>query len=351
MMKISALGDNFVLPELLRDAALRKMPDHEFQWQMFSAPWPQVPFADVAEVHEASGTEAQTIDSIADAEIALTQLAPFTETVFSRATSLKMLGVCRGGPVNVNLDAATEAGVIVSYAPGRNAQAAAEFTLGMMIAAMRRIGDANTDMHRGRWRGDLYGYSESGRELSGNTVGIIGFGAIGRLVAGMLIAIGSKVLVFDPFLAANITVPEGASLVSLEELLSRSRVVTLHARLSPESNQMLNGSNLSLLPEGAVLINSGRAGLIDYSTLPDMLDSGHLGALALDVYDIEPPASSWPLLNRPNVILTPHLAGATRQTAERAADTLADELSRYLAGSTPTHVANPEVLNQFNIRH
>ncbi len=348
MVRIAAVGDNFVLPQLFEDALAR----HALSGVSFhhtTLPWPQVPFGSVGSVHEASGDEDDTIAAVQGAEIAMTQLAPFTRAVFDSTPDLRLVSVCRGGPVNVDLAAATDAGVVVSFAPGRNAQAAAEFSVGMMLAAMRKIGDGNTALHRGTWRGEFYSYSHAGMELAGNTVGVIGFGAIGRLVTDMVLAFGAKVLVFDPYLDGSTVPPEGVTLVDLETLLSSSRVVTVHARLSEESAQMLNASTLSLLPGGSVLVNTARGGLLDYSALPALLDSGQLGAVALDVFDEEPPPLSWPLLGRDNVLLTPHLAGATQQTAERAASILAADVARFIAGQSPEHVANPEVLAQLSL--
>jgi len=348
MVRIAAVGDNFVLPQLFEDA-LAQQSVAGISCHHTTLPWPQVPFGTVGNVHEASGTEEETIVAVKDAEIAMTQLAPFTRAVFDASPDLRLVSVCRGGPVNVDLAAATNAGVVVSFAPGRNAQAAAEFSVGMMLAAMRKIGDGNTALHQGTWRGEFYSYSQAGMELAGNTVGVIGFGAIGRLVTTMVLAFGATVLVSDPYLEDDAALPAGVKRVDLETLMSTSRVVTVHARLSEESAHMLNASTLSLMPHGSVLVNTARGGLLDYTALPALLDSGQLGAVALDVFDEEPPPLSWPLLGRDNVLLTPHLAGATQQTAERAATILAADVARFISGQTPEHIANPEVLAQLSL--
>lgn len=348
MVRIASVGDNFVLPHLL-EGALAKHDVTDASFQHTTLPWPQVPFGPVAGVEEASGSEEEVIAAVRGAEVAMTQLAPFTRAVFDSSPDLRMVSVCRGGPVNVDLSAATDAGVVVSFAPGRNAQAAAEFSFGMMLAAMRKIGDGNTALHQGKWRGEFYTYSHAGMELAGNTVGVIGFGAIGRLVTNMVLAFGARVLVFDPYLKNTATVPKDVGVVDLETLMKGSRVVTVHARLSEESVLMLNASTLSLLPRGSVLVNTARGGLLDYAALPALLDSGQLGAVALDVFDEEPPPRSWPLLGRDNVLLTPHLAGATQETAERAASILAADVARFISGQTPEHVANPEVLAQLSL--
>jgi D-3-phosphoglycerate dehydrogenase len=240
---------------------------------------------------------------------------------------------------------------MVSFAPGRNAQAAAEFTVGMMLTAMRRIADASRALHLGEWRGEYYSFENAGMELNGNIVGIVGFGAIGRIVSGIVRAFGAEVLIYDPYLDAEAQLPDGVSAVDLDTLMSRSRVVTLHARLSPESHHMINRENLSLLPDGAVLVNTARGGLLDYEPLPEMLAKGHLGAIALDVFDIEPPPADWPLMGLDNVVLAPHLAGATRQTAERAAHIVAQDVARFLHGESINHLANPEVTTRVTPAH
>jgi len=341
-LRVLAAGDEFVGTGLLIDAVRAEVADAEFS--RLSLPWPVEPFGPVAGVHEASGTEEQVIEALGGAEVAVTQMAPFTKKVFAAAPELKMVSISRGGPVNVDLAAATEAGVAVTFAPGRNAAAAAEFAIGLILAGMRRISTASAELLGGQWRGDYYAYTNAGLELEGSTVGLVGYGAIGSRVAKVLLAFGAKVLVADPFADPAKIAADGAELVELDELLRRSPVVSLHARLTEQTKHLINAEKLALLPEGAVLVNSARGGLLDYAPLPDLLRSGRLGALALDVYDVEPPPADWPLRDAPNVIATPHLAGASRQTAERAARIVAAEVGRYARGEKLLNVANPDVL-------
>jgi D-3-phosphoglycerate dehydrogenase len=341
-VRILAAGDEFVGTDLLVSAVRAQVADAEFT--ELSMPWPVEPFGPVGNVHEASGTEEQVIEAITGARVAVTQMAPFTKKVFAAAPDLKLVSVCRGGPVNVDLAAATEAGVAVTYAPGRNATAAAEFAVGMILAAMRRIATSSAELLAGTWRGDYYAYPNSGVELDGTTVGLVGYGAIGAKVARVLIAFGAHVLVADPFADKEKIAADGAELVELDELLRRSFVVSLHARLTEQTRHLIDAEKLALLPEGAVLVNSARGGLLDYAPLPGLLRSGRLGALALDVYDVEPPPADWPLRDAPNVIATPHLAGASRQTAERAAQIVAAEVGRFARGEQLANVANPDVL-------
>lgn len=348
MTHILSAGDHFVTPELFVSEIESRSGSRGLEFTELLLPWPHEPFGEVGTVIEASDRVDELIAALPGVQIAVTQMAPFTSDVFAAAPDLRMIGVCRGGPVNVDLRAATDAGVLVSFAPGRNAQAAAEFAVGLMLTAMRRVTTSDAELKRGVWRGDYYSYENAGTELGGSTVGLVGYGAIGRIVARVLQAFGASVLTFDPFADAAAIARDGVESVALDELLRRSAVVSLHARLTPESHHMIDLDKLELMKEGAVLVNSARGGLLDYAPLPSLLRSGRLGALALDVYDIEPPPADWPLLTAPNVVLSPHLAGATKQTAQRAASIVADDVERFLAGDTPEFVANPAVLERLS---
>jgi len=343
-LRVLAAGDHFVAPDLFDDALRAELPGADLDVAHLTAGWPTDPFGPVGSGHsvvdEASGTEDDLIAALDGARVCLTQMAPFTEKVFDARPELEMLAVSRGGPVNVDLSAADRAGVAVAQAPGRNAAAAAEFAVGMMLAALRRIPVADAELRAGRWRGDFYAYDEAGLELEGATVGLVGYGAIGRIVARVLAAFGAAVLVADPYTDRATAQADGVRLVELDELLRCSGVVSLHARLTAETRGIIGAAEIDKLPHGAVVINTARGGLLDYAALPDALRSGRLGGLALDVYDVEPPPADWPLHAAPNVVATPHLAGATRQTAHRAARIAAGEVGRFLRGEALAHPAN-----------
>jgi D-3-phosphoglycerate dehydrogenase len=309
-------------------------------------PWPLEPFGPVGNVIEASGTEAQLLEVLKDHQYVLSHKSPFTEKVFKAAPNLKFIGICRGGPVNVDLEAATKAGVVVTYAPGRNARAAAEFTIALILSSLRKISDADKEMKAGVWRGDYFVYEKAGQELNGTTVGVIGFGAVGKIVAKILNAFGAKILVHDPFADPKEIEKLNCKAVELNELMSQSFVVTLHSRLTEKTKHLINADNLKLMPKGALLVNTARGGLLDYSSLPALLESGQLGGLALDVYDEEPPSQKYPLLKSQNVVLTPHLGGATKQTGAVAAKIVAADLNRFLKGEKMMFVANPQVLSK-----
>ncbi|GAA1988688.1 2-hydroxyacid dehydrogenase [Nocardiopsis rhodophaea] len=339
---VLAAGDRFVLPRLLSDA-VRAEAGADIEVRELELPWPHVPFGPVAEVHEASGTEEQLIEALRGVRVCITQMAPLTERVLAACPELELFCVSRGGPVNANLDAATRHGVAVCYAPGRNAAATAEHTLGLILSAARHIPHLHADLCHGHWRGDFYDYDNCGVEIEGATVGLVGYGAIGRRVAAALAALGARVLVHDPYVTAD-ALAGTATKADLEDVLAEAHIVSLHARLTPETAGLLGPSEIAAMRPGAVLVNCARGGLVDYDAVCDALERGHLHAAAFDVYAEEPVPADSRLLSAPNVVLTPHVAGASRQVAHKAADIVAAEVGRFLTGRPLAHCANPAVL-------
>jgi D-3-phosphoglycerate dehydrogenase len=258
--------------------------------------------------------------------------------------SLRVVGITRGGPVNVDVPAATAAGIPVVHLPGRNLGAVAEFCVGTMICAMRGLPAAAADLSAGRWDAVGFRYDRVGLELRAATVGLVGFGAIGMRVAELLRAFGSRVLAADPYADPAAAERLGVRLVELPELLAESDVVSLHARLTPETKQLIDESALAAMRPGSVLVNTARGELVDTRALDAALASGHLRAAVLDVFDPEPPAPDDPLPRRPEVLATPHLAGASKQVAEESAARIAAEVATVLSGGAPTNCTNPEVL-------
>lgn len=339
---ILAAGDHFVTNRLLIDALRVQVPGNPTITEL-TLPWPVVPFGPVAEVNEASGTEDQLIKALAGVEVCVTQMAPLTERVLAASPELKLFCISRGGPVNANLEAATRHGVAVCFAPGRNASATAEHTIGIMLAAMRRIPQTHADLAVGTWRGDYYMYDNVGPELEGSTVGLVGYGAVGSRVARILKGFGADVLVFDPYITQD-ALAGAAQRVELQELLERSRVVSLHARVTPETIGIIGAEEIARMPSGAVVINCARGALLDYDALCDALDSGHLFGAAVDVFPEEPIPAGSRLLTTAHLVMTPHLAGASKVTAENAAAIVAADAGRYLRGEPLAHCSNPDAI-------
>jgi D-3-phosphoglycerate dehydrogenase len=207
-----------------------------------------------------------------------------------------------------------------------------------MLAAMRNLPAVHNTVRAGQWRSDLYSYGECGAELSGSTVGLVGLGEIGHRVADLALALGARVLAYDPFVEPGAR--RGVTLTTLEDLLAGSDVISLHARLTPDTTGMIGPEQFALMRPGTVLVNTARGGLLDYPAAAVALADGTLRALALDVYDHEPVDPAAAVLAAPNVVLSPHLAGATRQTAERAARMAAAEIARFAAGETLSYLKN-----------
>ncbi|MFI5687080.1 2-hydroxyacid dehydrogenase [Streptomyces sp. NPDC051636] len=331
-----AAGDHFVLPSLIAEAIADEIKG-PCDVRELTLGWPLEPFGPVAEVSEASDAEEELIDALADAEVLVTQMGPVTARVLDACPGLRLVVVCRGGPVNVNLDAARRHDVRVCFAPGRNAAATAEFTVGLLLAALRRIPQAHELLvRRGSWEGAAYyTYEHSGLELEDLPVGLVGYGAVGSRVARVLCAFGARVMVYDPYVRGEV---HGLRLASLDELLRRSRVISLHARLTDETRGLIGARELALLPPGAVVVNAARGPLLDEDALCDALESGRLSAAALDTYAVEPlPPDARLTKLAGRVVLTPHLGGASRTVAEKAARIAAAEVGRWVRGEPLAH--------------
>jgi len=247
---------------------------------------------------------------------------------------------CRSDPNNVDVAAATAAGVPVLHAPGRNADAVAELAVGLLFAASRRLVAADADVRHG----DIYkdGTIPYQRfrawQLAGRTVGLVGLGAVGRALRWRLRGLGMEVIVHDPYLD-EATVP-------LDELLERSDVVSLHAAVTPETTGMIGAAQFAAMRDGVVFVNSARAALHDTDALVEALRSGKVSAAALDHFEGEHLAPDHPLTTFDNVVLAPHIGGATYDVETNHTRTIAEDLCRLLAGARPLHIVNPEVLGR-----
>jgi D-3-phosphoglycerate dehydrogenase len=212
----------------------------------------------------------------------------------------------------------------------------AEFTIGAILAETRLIRSGHETLRAGQWRGDLYRADRTGRELGEMTVGIIGYGAIGSRVVKLLKAFGCKLLVADPYVQLSaVDRNDGVEHVALEQLLTRADVISLHARVTPETTGFIGRDALARVKKGAFLINTARGPLVDYQALYGALASRQLGGAMLDTFAVEPVPLDWALLQLPNVTLTPHIAGASVRTVTIAADQAAEEVRRFLAGEPP----------------
>jgi D-3-phosphoglycerate dehydrogenase len=343
MPEIAIIGDNFMLSAAFREAIERRCGGM-LSIRAMDLPWPDEPMehgyakAGLEGLKEYQGDPETILSFTGEAEILVTHLAPLSASMLARLPALRMIAVSRGGPVNIDLAAAKERGIRVVNTPGRNAGAVAEFTIGAILAETRLIRAGHEALRQGVWRGDLYRADRTGRELSEMTVGVVGYGAIGTRVVRLLKAFGPRILVADPYVQLSAEDrADGVVQTSLETLLAQSDIVTLHARVTAETTGFIGREAFSRMKRGAYLINTARGPLVDYEALHDALASGHLAGAMLETFAIEPPPADWPLLRLPNVTLTPHIAGASRKTITIAAQEIAEEVARYLAGRPPLH--------------
>jgi D-3-phosphoglycerate dehydrogenase len=346
--RIVCIGDRFISGDLLaqrvRDA-LGKPCDEAAAVTTLSSDWPDTPFRNGAGIREWAGDIDEVLARAADASVIVTHLGPVNEAVLAAAgDSLELVAVTRGGPVNVDLDAATRRHVPVAYLPGRNLEAVAEFVIGVMITGPRNIAASSQRMHGGElWTGELFAFDRCGSELQGAVVGLIGLGEIGVRVAELLRVFGATVLAHDPYAAPARAAGVGVELVSLPNLFERATVISLHARLTEETRGLIGADELRRLRPGTYLVNTARGELLDEEALADALDAGHLSGAALDVFRPEPLAAGSRLRNRTNVILSSHLAGSSRQVATGAATRISAVVAEFLATGRLEHCANPEV--------
>lgn len=337
--KISVIGDRFMLSAMFEEALRERCRLFDILIRRHDMPWPDEPMEHGYAVKgmdglkEYMGTADEVVEHTADSEILVTQLAPLSAAIMDRLPNLRLVAVSRGGPVNIDMAAARARGITVVNTPGRNASAVAEFTIGAMLAETRNITRGHDALRRGEWRGDLYRADLTGQELSEMTVGLIGYGEVGRRVVRLLKAFGCRILVCDPYVQLSADdLADGVIQCSLERILAESDVLSLHPRVTAETTHMINRTTLTQMKDGAYLINTARGPLVNYDDLYEALASGKLRGAMLETFDVEPAPPDNRFLALPNVTLTPHIAGASVKTVRYAAGLAAEEVRRYLAG-------------------
>ena len=252
-------------------------------------------------------TETEAIALLGDDAVGMIAgIEPLTEQVLRSAKKLKVISRCGAGLDNVDLDAAKDQGIIVLNTPEAPAQAVAELTMGLILTALRNICQTDRMLRAGQWP------RTQGRLLAAQQVGIIGLGRVGRRVAHLCQAFGAEVVAHDSYVAQS---PQGVQLVSLEELLGKADIVSLHLTYDAQTHHLLDKEAFARMKRGAILINTARGGLIDETALAEALRSGHLDAAALDVFEQEP--YSGPLIQCDNAILTSHVGSLAREARQR----------------------------------
>lgn len=333
-MHILVIGDRFMTNEILRKSVEERFKDSgvPLEFTFLQDEWPVENLMANEEVSEFCGNDLDIVPSAKDADAILTHSGCITKKVIDAAPNLKIIALARGGPVNVNGEAAAERKIPVTYAPGRNSGAVAEFTVGLILAHTRKIARSHYYLrYRQEWRGDFYAAEFVSREIGNSAVGIVGFGAIGKKVADILKAFGAKILIHDPYITEEVKAQYPDFLfLTLDQLLREADIVTLHTKFTSETERMIGKRELKLMKRSAVLINTARGQLVDHDALYLALEEETIAGAALDVFEGEPPGPDSKLYTLENVTATPHLGGASVEAAEIGARIAADELYGYL---------------------
>jgi glycerate dehydrogenase len=284
--------------------------------------------------------EAQIFDRTPDnqivqrsqgSEIVLTNKAELKRSSIEQLPALKYIGILATGTNVVDLAAAREAKVVVTNVPAYGTASVAQATIALLLELTNAVGQHSKSVHEGNWsRNPDWCYWERPLvELSGLTIGIIGFGRIGRAVAEIAAALGMRVIAFT---GKSKALPQSVEGTDLETLLGKSDVVSLHCPLTAQTERLINAERLKLMKPSAILLNTSRGGLLDEQAVADALNEGRLGGAGLDVLSKEPPPADHPLLGARNCIITPHQAWATRAARERLMKVAVENVRAFLSG-------------------
>jgi D-3-phosphoglycerate dehydrogenase len=287
---------------------------------------------------EAQGELLSAVDGV------IAGTSPLTAEIMDLAPRLKVVARTGVGFDNVDIASATERGIHVCITPGANRQSVAELVFTLMLAGARHLPSDLEEVQSGRWP------QRTGRELNGSVLGIVGLGSIGKAVATIAAGFGMSILAFDPFLDVEYAAANEIKGVDLDSLLGQSDFVTLHVFLDDSTRHLMNRDAFAQMKPGAFLVNTSRGGIVDEEALVDAVENGHLAGAALDVFEIEPLPPSSRLRAEPNVIVSGHIAGATREARAKSGEMAADCVIEALGGRAVPHTVNGSALRSFEIQ-
>ncbi len=267
--------------------------------------------------------------------VAVRSATKITEKVIAAADRLKVIGRAGIGVDNIDVNAATSKGIIVMNTPFGNSITTAEHAIALMFALARQIPQADASTQAGKWEKNRF----MGVELTGKTLGIIGCGNIGSIVANRALGLSMRVIAYDPFLSPERAKDIGVEKVDLDDLLARADFISFHTPLTEKTKNLLNAETIAKTKKGVRIINCARGGLVDEKALRAALDSGHVAGAAFDVFSVEP-ATENPLFGHPNVVSTPHLGAATTEAQENVALQIAEQMSDYLLRGAISNAVN-----------
>ena len=344
---VIVVGDAFVSPDTMEQAVRESALCCESIQKLFWGPPDKHAFTARQLKVERGGPEAVPYadgldEAIADADVLLVHFNPVPRALLEKAKNLKLILTCRGGLEHIDVAAASERGIPVLNVI-RNAEPVADFALGMMLCLTRDIALSHLKMRGGEWCKNYYN-SDFLMTLSSHTVALAGIGNVGAALARRLLALGVPVIAYDAYTNPEKLAQAGLGAVklvdSLETLFEQGDIVSLHLRLTPETERMIGMPYFSRMKKTAYFINTARGGLVDQPALVEALQQGCMAGAALDVYDSEPLGADSPLLQMDNVLLTPHIAGTTVDAIPRAPFLLMREVDRYLQDGVTDRVVN-----------
>jgi len=341
-MKILVVGDSFV-PVLVFQRGLAALHGkHQLDYLQLDESQEFIPSSlSELSLREYLGTPGQLASRVPDAEILIVHGAPVTDEVLMAGSRLKLICCARGGPVNVDVAAASARQVPVVITPGKNAEAVADQTLAFMVMLARGFPEAQRFLIEGGILGEsaFEGARFLGHDLGGHVLGLVGFGNVGRRVHRRAIAFGMRLVVYDPYVTVGDLIST-EQVATLDELLSRSDFVSIHVRATAETENLFGARQFAAMKPGSYFLNTARESLVDENALEAALASGRLAGAALDVVRARSQGGPHPLLRHENVVITPHIGGATHETLLRGVTMLAEEIQRFAAGEPPRAVVN-----------
>jgi len=341
-MKILAVGDSFVPVPVFEKGLASLRGAHDIEYLQLDESREVTPVsASELSIREYLGTPAELAARIGNAEVLIVHGAPVTDEVLAAGPHIKLVCCARGGPVNVDVAAASTRQIPVVNTPGKNAEAVADQALAFMVMLARGFPKAQRFLIEGGTLGEsaFEGARFLGHDLDGHVLGLVGFGNVGRRVHRRAVSFGMRLLVYDPYVRVG-ELASTQQVETLDQLLAGSDFVSLHVRATAETVNFFGALQFAAMKPGSYFLNTARETLVDEAALDDALSSGHLAGAALDVVRPRAQGGPHPLLRHENVVITPHIGGATHETLLRGVTMLADEIRRFAAGEPLRAVVN-----------
>jgi len=341
MINILFLGDYFLTKDVMLEALERFLGNAHinFNFDSIVCKWPYKQFENNGDIKEFIDIGNELSNKIKDKDVIITHIAGLKKYHIEKAESLKIIGCTRSRPVNIDLKATFEKRIPIVYAPGRSTSSVVEFTIGLIINLRRKIIESHNALKNGIWDCKYFTYKLSPLPLYKQIIGLIGFGNIGRQIIRVFKTFGCTVLVFDPYVKEEIITKErGRKVFKIGDLIKQSDIISIHARPKENGKRLIGNDELNKMKKNAILINTARGSLIDYNALYVALKNHRIAGAALDTFETEPLDPLNKLLELDNVIVTPHIAGSTRDTSNIAAELVAKGIRDLIIGKIPFNI-------------